>query len=250
MGSSTTTVTRTVVTGTSAAASSTPVAQSSTMPTAAQIYKRSAPDVVSILATSQGQSYGDSLFGFGQQTQQDSGSGIVVSASGLILTNDHVVSGAQSLTVTIGGSSGTTRKATLVSEDRNADLALLKVDVSGLNVDPLTFADSSHVQVGDVTYAIGNPYGLDQTLTTGVVSALGRQIQAPDGANIDGVIQTDAALNPGNSGGPLLNAAGEVIGINSQIASDSSSTSGQAGNTGIGFAVPSNAAKAFVASAR
>ena len=111
-----------------------------------------------------------------------------------------------------------TRTATLVGEEANQDLALIRIDPAGLGLKPLRLVSSSSVQVGDSVYAIGNPYGLDETLTRGIVSALDREIAAPDGSKITGAIQTDAALNPGNSGGPLLNEQGEVIGVNSQIA--------------------------------
>jgi putative serine protease PepD len=195
--------------------------------TATQIYKQASAGVVAIKAvTSQG---------------ADSGTGIVLNDKGLILTNDHVVSGASSLTVAAKGSSSLTRSATLVGEEANDDLALIKVDPSGLGLKPLTLASSKSAQVGDSVYAIGNPYGLDETLTRGIVSALGRSISAPNGAKITGAIQTDAALNPGNSGGPLLNDEGQVIGVNSQIASEAASVSGsQPGSTGVGFAVSSD----------
>jgi putative serine protease PepD len=134
--------------------------------------------------------------------------------------------------------------AQVLAADASKDLALLKVD--GTNLKHLDFGDSSSLQVGDDVYAIGNPYGLDHTLTSGIVSALDRQIQAPDGTAIDGAIQTDAALNPGNSGGPLLDADGHVVGVNSQIASSGSGDGGEAGNVGIGFAIPSNTVKAVV----
>ncbi|HTA05459.1 MAG TPA: trypsin-like peptidase domain-containing protein [Solirubrobacteraceae bacterium] len=194
---------------------------------ATQIYKEASAGVVSIKAvTSQG---------------EDSGTGIVLNDKGLILTNDHVVEGASSLTVAPRGSATITRSATLVGEEANDDLALIKVDPSGLGLKPLTLTSSKSVQVGDAVYAIGNPYGLDETLTRGIVSALGRTISAPDGAKITGAIQTDAALNPGNSGGPLLNDQGEVIGVNSQIASEAASVAGsQPGSTGVGFAVSSD----------
>ena len=160
---------------------------------------------------------------------------------GLILTNDHVVSGARSLTVAAKGSSSQTRTATLVGEEANDDLALIKVDPSGLGLKPLALASSKSVQVGDAVYAIGNPYGLEETLTRGIVSALGRSISAPNGSKITGAIQTDAALNPGNSGGPLLDEEGQVIGVNSQIASEAASVNGsQPGSTGVGFAVSSD----------
>jgi len=200
---------------------------STAAPTATQIYQRDSSGVVSIKAvTSEG---------------EDSGTGIVLNDEGLIVTNDHVVAGASSITVSSNGSSSDAHTATLVGEEANSDLALIRVDPSGLSVKPLAFASSSPVQVGDAVYAIGNPYGLEETLTRGIVSALGREISAPDGAKITGAIQTDAALNPGNSGGPLLNEQGEVIGINSQIASDAASVDGsQPGSTGVGFAISSN----------
>ena len=158
---------------------------------------------------------------------------------GLILTNDHVIAGASSIKAGPGASSSVTRTATLVGEEANEDLALIRIDPSGLGLHPLSLVSSSPVQVGDPVYAIGNPYGLNETLTRGIVSALGREIAAPDGSKISGAIQTDAALNPGNSGGPLLNDQGEVIGVNSQIASDAASSEGsQPGSTGVGFASP------------
>jgi putative serine protease PepD len=199
----------------------------STALTATQIYKQASAGVVAIKAvTSQG---------------TDSGTGIVLNDKGLILTNDHVVAGAGSLTVAAKGSSSETRTATLVGEEANDDLALIKVDPSGLGLRPLTLASSKTVQVGDPVYAIGNPYGLDETLTRGIVSAMGRSISAPNGTKIADAIQTDAALNPGNSGGPLLDDEGQVIGVNSQIASEAASVNGsQAGSTGVGFAVSSD----------
>ncbi len=200
---------------------------------ATQVYQQDSPGVVSIKAvTSEG---------------QDSGTGIVLNDKGLILTNDHVIKGARSLTVSPGNSSTETRTATIVGEEANDDLALIRVNPSGLDLKPLKIASSSSVQVGDSVYAIGNPYGLNETLTRGIVSALGREISAPDGAKIAGAIQTDAALNPGNSGGPLLNSQGEVIGVNSQIASDAASVAGsQPGSTGVGFAISTNTVAAAV----
>jgi putative serine protease PepD len=194
--------------------------------TATQIYERDSKGVVAIKAiTAEG---------------EDEGTGIVLNEEGLILTNDHVIKGATSITVDAGGSSKTTGTASVVGEEANEDLALIRVDPSGLGLKALTLASSSSVQVGDAVYAIGNPYGLEETLTRGIVSALGREISAPDGAKITGAIQTDAALNPGNSGGPLLNEDGQVIGVNSQIASDAASVDGsQPGSTGVGFAISS-----------
>jgi putative serine protease PepD len=173
------------------------------------------------------------------------GSGFVVSKDGKIVTNEHVVDGAQQVSVKLG-TSNQSIPATVLAADASKDLALLKIDAGGNSLTPLSFGDSSKVQVGDTTYAIGNPFGLDHTFTSGIVSALGRSIQAPDGTPIDNAIQTDAAINPGNSGGALLNADGQVIGVNSQIAS-ASSGGGESGNVGIGFAIPSNAVADFVA---
>jgi putative serine protease PepD len=191
---------------------------------ATQVYERDSKGVVAIMArTAQG---------------GDEGTGIVLNNQGLILTNDHVVAGAESLEIGVGqGSSKVTRAAKLVGEEANSDLALIKVEPSGLGLQPLTLASTSTVQVGDQVYALGSPYGLEGTFTRGIVSALDRTIQAPNGTAIPGAIQTDAALNPGNSGGPLLNAQGEVIGVNSQIASGSSGGGGQPGSTGVGFAI-------------
>jgi putative serine protease PepD len=228
---------------------------------ASDIYRRSSSSVVSVLATSSA-TPGGLLSPQGSGGGLAAGSGMVVSRTGLILTNEHVVSGADALTVTFNGGSGTTRRARLVAQDASNDLALLRVDPSGLGLRPVGFGDSSAVQVGDPTYAIGNPYGLDQTLTSGVVSALNRQIQSPGGSTIAHVIQTDAALNPGNSGGPLFNTQDQVIGVNSQIATTGQGASGDqgggglgqsqgtGGNTGIGFAVPSSVVKAFLTRAR
>jgi putative serine protease PepD len=172
---------------------------------------------------------------------EDSGTGIVLDDNGLILTNDHVVAGASSIAAGPGKSSNVSRAATLVGEEANKDLALIRIDPSGLGLHPLHLVSSRSLQVGDSVYAIGNPYGLDETLTRGIVSALGREIAAPNGSKITGAIQTDAALNPGNSGGPLLNEQGEVIGVNSQIASNAARSEGsQPGSTGVGFAVASD----------
>ncbi|HKI20476.1 MAG TPA: trypsin-like peptidase domain-containing protein, partial [Isosphaeraceae bacterium] len=221
------TTSTTTASGKASSASGTRREVASTTPTATQIYQRDSTGVVSIKAvTSEG---------------EDSGTGIVLNEQGLILTNDHVVAGASSIVAGPGKSSGVTRTATLVGEEANDDLALIKIDPTGLGLKPLTLVSSSSVQVGDPVYAIGNPYGLDETLTRGIVSALDREIAAPDGAKITGAIQTDAALNPGNSGGPLLNEQGEVIGVNSQIASDAARSEGsQPGSTGVGFAIASN----------
>ncbi len=180
------------------------------------------------------------LFGVPRGGGTASGSGFVIDTDGDILTNNHVVSGAQAIHVKLGGGE-TTYDAKVVGRDPATDLALLKIDAPSSDLHPLPLGDSSSVQVGDPVVAIGNPFGLDQTATTGIVSALQRQIQAPNGFAISNVIQTDASINPGNSGGPLLNSAGQVIGITSQI-----ETGGGNGSVGIGFAIPSNTATEVV----
>ena len=165
------------------------------------------------------------------QKQQSvaSGSGFLIDNDGHILTNAHVVQGAQKVDVQLGD--GGSQQAQVVGMDPSSDVALLHVDDTE-GVQPLPLGDSTKVQVGDPVVAIGNPFALDRTVTSGIVSALQRQIQAPNGFSISDVIQTDAAINPGNSGGPLIDGAGQVIGINSQIESQSG------GNEGVGFAVP------------
>ncbi|CAL9335507.1 hypothetical protein SUDANB95_00158 [Actinosynnema sp. ALI-1.44] len=171
------------------------------------------------------------------------GSGVVLSADGRILTNNHVVSGAQQVTVTLDD--GRTVDAKVVGTDPSSDLAVVQaVGVSGLT--PATFADSDNVKIGDQVVAIGSPEGLQGTVTSGIVSALDRTVTVPGATRRSNVsyqaIQTDASINPGNSGGPLVNAAGQVVGINSAIYSPASD-SGQAGSVGIGFAIPANQAK-------
>ena len=172
-----------------------------------------------------------------------SGSGVVLDDEGHVLTNNHVIEGASEVTVSLE-SEGQMYPATVVGTEPNSDLALLKVEAPASKLHPLKLGDSDGVEVGDPVVAIGNPFDLQRTVTSGIVSALQREIQAPDGVTIDHVIQTDAAINPGNSGGPLINAAGEVIGINSQIATGGS---GSEGNVGIGFAIPINTAKEEIA---
>ncbi|TWP53308.1 trypsin-like serine protease [Lentzea tibetensis] len=174
------------------------------------------------------------------------GSGVVLSADGRILTNNHVVSGAQEVSVTFND--GKTAQATVVGTDPSSDLAVLQVSgVSGLT--PITFADSDDVHVGDAVVAVGSPSGLQGTVTSGIVSALDRKVTVPGETRRSSVsyqaIQTDASINPGNSGGPLVNSAGQLIGINSAIYSPSSGA-GEAGSVGIGFAIPSNQAQKIV----
>ena len=203
-----------------------------------EIYKRTAPGVVFIRAQVIENTQSPFDFGFPQQQRGEAtGSGFVVSRDGTILTNAHVVAGATKVSVQFADKHVV--DATILGRDESTDLALLKVKGSANELTPLPLGTSRTVQVGDPTIAIGNPFGLERTLTTGVVSATRRSIQAPNGFEIDGVIQTDAAINPGNSGGPLLDATGRVIGINSQI-----ETGGNGGgNVGIGFAIPIDTAR-------
>jgi S1-C subfamily serine protease len=175
---------------------------------------------------------------FGEQQQGTAtGSGFVVDKDGTIITNAHVVDGASKVTVSFE-EGGDAIDADVKGVDDDADIAVLKINPEGRNLTVLPLGDSSKLSVGDPVVAIGNPFGLQRTVTTGIVSALQRQVDAPSGFPISDVIQTDASINPGNSGGPLLNARGEVIGINSQIA-----TGGGQGSVGIGFAVPIDQAK-------
>jgi S1-C subfamily serine protease len=168
---------------------------------------------------------------------QGAGSGFLIDADGHILTNNHVVDGAQTIEVTFGGTDKTRYKAKFIGADTRNDIALLKIDLGAHKFAPLTLGDSTGLQVGQRVLAIGNPFGLQSTLTTGVVSALGRTVQTGDETFIDQAIQTDAAINPGNSGGPLLDSRGEVIGIDSAITSPTQSSAG------IGFAIPINTAR-------
>jgi putative serine protease PepD len=208
-----------------------PTAQTSGL-SASQIYERANPSVVEITAS------GTSSAPFGGSEQQQAlGSGFVYDAEGHIVTNEHVVDGADSVSVRF--SNGSRYNARVVGTDPSTDLAVLKVDAPASVVRPLRLADSSDVVVGDYVLALGSPFGLEGTLTTGIVSALHRQIDAPNNFTINDAIQTDAAINHGNSGGPLLDDLGRVIGVNAQIESDSG------GSDGVGFAIPSNTVQAI-----
>jgi S1-C subfamily serine protease len=209
--------------------------------TVAQIYKADSGGVAFIEAQRRARPASPfDFFGLPRGGGTATGSGFVIDTDGHILTNNHVVAGAQTIRVKLGRSN-TAYDASVVGTDPTTDLALLKIDARSADLHPLPLGDSSSVQVGDPVVAIGNPFGLDQTATTGIVSALQRQIQAPNGFAISNVIQTDAAINPGNSGGPLLNSFGQVIGITSQI-----ETAGGGGSVGVGFAIPSNTAHQVV----
>jgi len=206
-----------------------------------EAYVRDAPGVAFVTSTvvQKGESSPFNLFGGGETQRQgiDTGSGIVIDANGTILTNYHVI--ANAIKVTVSFEKGQTVEAQVVGKDPSNDLAILKISTDGLTLHPLTLGNSSKVEVGDPVLAIGNPFGYDRTLTTGVISALQREITAPNGFTISNVLQTDAPINPGNSGGPLLNSSGEVIGINSQIETGGSGD----GSVGIGFAIPIDTAK-------
>jgi S1-C subfamily serine protease len=209
------------------------------------IYQRSAGGVVQVTSTSVVTVPADPFFGNlfpSQQQQQSLGSGFVIDKTGHIVTNYHVVQGAKKINVSF--SNGASTKATIVGVDPSSDLAVVKVDASSRALTPLQLGNSDTMRVGDPVVAIGNPFGLDRTVTAGIVSAIQRAITAPNGYTIDHVIQTDAAINHGNSGGPLLNRRGQVIGVNAQI---ETGNSGNGGNVGVGFAIPSNTVKNVIA---
>ncbi|MGZ5420417.1 MAG: S1C family serine protease, partial [Solirubrobacterales bacterium] len=207
--------------------------------TVSEIYQRDS-DGIAFISAQKTQNVQSPFDPFPQQQQATAtGSGFVTDTDGHILTNNHVVSGADKITVKIGD--GQTMDAKLVGADPSSDVALLQVEADSSSLHPLDLGDSSKVTVGDPVVAIGNPFGLDRTVTSGIVSALQREISAPNGFSISDVIQTDAPINPGNSGGPLIDASGDVIGINSQIESG-----GGQGSVGIGFAVPINTASDVV----
>jgi S1-C subfamily serine protease len=211
-----------------------------------EIYRRAAPGVVQVTATQVVTSPRvDPFFGFPFPSQQQAealGSGFVIDKAGHIVTNYHVVEGARSVDVSF--SNNVSVKAKVVGTDPSTDIAILQVDAHSRALTPLPLGNSDLVHVGDSVVAIGNPFGYDRTVTAGIVSALQRVIQAPNSYSIDHVIQTDAALNKGNSGGPLLNTLGNVIGVNSQI---STGNSGSSGSVGIGFSVPINTVKTVAA---
>ena len=211
-----------------------------------EIYQRAAPGVVRVSSTTNSTSAIPRVFPGRDEvpnTPQQSalGSGFVIDKTGHIVTNYHVVEGADEVTVSF--SNRDTVKAEVVGSDPSTDLAVLRVNTSASALTPLPLGDSDAVRVGDPVVAIGNPFGLDRTVTAGIVSALQRLITAPNRFTIDHVIQTDAPINHGNSGGPLISSRGQVIGVNTQIETGDTAT----GNVGIGFSVPSNTVKDVVA---
>jgi len=194
------------------------------------VYEKVADGVVNVTSTAL-----QTDFFFNAFPTQGAGSGSIIDTKGHILTNHHVVADAQKLEVTL--TDGSKWPARLVGSDPDSDLAVIKIDAPKEKLKVIPMGDSKNLKVGQKVLAIGNPFGFQRTLTTGIVSSLGRAIRSEAGTLIEDVIQTDAAINPGNSGGPLLNSGGEIIGINSAIVSPSR------GNVGIGFAVPVNTAK-------
>jgi S1-C subfamily serine protease len=197
------------------------------------VYEKVADGVVNVTSTAIQMD-----FFFNAFPTQGSGSGSMIDTKGQILTNHHVVANAQKLEVTLGD--GSKWPAKLIGSDPDNDLAVIKIDAPKEKLRVISMGDSKSLKIGQKVLAIGNPFGLQRTLTTGIISSLGRTIRSDAGTLIEDVIQTDAAINPGNSGGPLLNSDGEIIGINSAIMSPSG------GSVGIGFAVPVNTAKRVV----
>jgi putative serine protease PepD len=217
-----------------------PASSTSTVDSLTQLYKQDAPGIVDITVQSSTKGSSSGGFPFGQpggsQKQEAEGTGFEIDSNGNILTAEHVVANADSIKVEF--SDGSTTKATLVGSDKSTDTAVIHVDVSASKLHPLTLGSSAAVQPGQSVVAIGSPFGLAETMTAGIVSATNRQITAPSGFSITGAIQTDAAINHGNSGGPLIDAeTNTVIGINDQIESDTND------NAGVGFAVPIDAAR-------
>ncbi|WCB94639.1 hypothetical protein DSM104299_03377 [Baekduia alba] len=212
------TATATVTTPAASSGTAVPAASTtdSTTLTAGDIYKNTSPGVVDLKIDASAE-----------------GSGFVVDEKGDVVTNAHVVDGAKKIKVTFAD--GTIGSGRVVGTDKATDIAVVRVTgISATKLHPLTFGDSGDVTIGDGVLAIGSPFGLSETLTTGIVSALDRTITSPSGATIGGAIQTDTSINPGNSGGPLIDADGEVVGVNAQIESDSG------GNDGVGFAIPAD----------
>jgi putative serine protease PepD len=216
----------------------TPVANPAPAPSPSAVYQADAPGIVVVkdAATTSGPAI--PFLPRTKQRVQQLGSGFVLDDRGDIVTNDHVVAGGSSIRIGFGGD--TTYPAKLVGADPATDIAVLRVSAPASLLHPLAFGNSARVEPGDPVYAIGNPFGLDRTITAGIVSAVGRDIQAPDGMTIPHAIQTDTAINHGSSGGPLLDASGHVVGVTSQIQGGSVD-----GNVGVGFAVPGETARSI-----
>jgi S1-C subfamily serine protease len=226
------TATTTVVEESGSPADATPAASSGEDLSVSEVYRAVANGVVEISAAGRSATELQSPFGQEAPPTRAQGSGFVYDDEGRIVTNHHVVEGADSIEVKLAD--GTTYDARLLGSDPSTDLAVLQIDAPADELEPLELGDSDDVAVGEEVVAIGSPFGLDATVTSGIVSAVDRRITAPDGFAIDDAIQTDAAINHGNSGGPLLDSSARVVGVNSQIESENG------GNVGIGFAIPSN----------
>ena len=207
-----------------------------------EIFRQDAPGVVQVTSTQVIRTNDPFNFGLPQTEQQKAlGSGFVMDKAGHIVTNYHVVAGAKSVEVSFSNSDN--MKARVVGSDPSTDLAILQIDARSRALTPLPFGNSDRVRVGDSVVAIGNPLGYDRSVTAGIVSAVQRAISAPNQYQIDHVIQTDAPINHGNSGGPLINSRGQVVGVAAQIATGN----GGDGNIGIGFAIPVNTVRTVVA---
>jgi len=198
-----------------------------------EIYKKSAPGVVNITSIVM-----ERDFFLGLVPREGAGSGVIIDDRGHVLTNNHVIKDARRLEVILAD--GSKWRGRLVGTDPHNDLAVIRIDAKAERLHPLPLGSSRDLQVGQKVIAIGNPFGLQQTLTTGIISSLGRSIGSEHGVLMEGLIQTDAAINPGNSGGPLLDSSGKIIGINTAIFSPSG------GSVGIGFAIPVDAAKEII----
>jgi S1-C subfamily serine protease len=240
--SSTKSVTTTVVQqGTSTTSAEPTSFKSGTGLSINQIYKAASPGVVDIIVTAKSQNPGFGFFGGQGGETEGEGAGVVYNANGDILTDEHVVANATSVRVNF--QDGKSLPAKVLGTDPSTDVAVIHVDAPTSELHPISLADSSQAQVGDPVVAIGSPFSLPETTTTGIVSQTGRGIQAPNGFQIPGAIQTDAAINPGNSGGPLLDANGRVLGLNDQIETNNQTAGGQGSSSGVGFAIPSNTVK-------
>jgi S1-C subfamily serine protease len=225
--------TRTVIRPAASAETAVPAASTSESMSVGEIYERTYKSVVEVTSiSSQSTPFGE------EQQAQGQGSGFVYDDEGHIVTNQHVVDGAE--TVSVRFWDGSTYDGTVVGSDPSTDLAVIKVDAPANVLEPLALGNSDELTVGEGVVAIGSPFGLEGTVTSGIVSALHRQMTAPNNFTINDSIQTDAAINHGNSGGPLVNGAGEVVGVNAQIESESG------GNDGIGFAIPSKTVESIV----
>jgi S1-C subfamily serine protease len=226
--------TRTVIRPAAAAQNAEPAASTSESMSVSEIYEKTSKSVVEITSISSQ----STPFGGQEEQARGQGSGFVYDAEGHIVTNQHVVDGAQ--TVSVRFWDGSTYDGTVVGSDPSTDLAVVKVDAPANVLEPLAVGKSDDLTVGEPVVALGSPFGLEGTVTSGIVSALHRQMTAPNNFTINDSIQTDAAINHGNSGGPLVNGAGEVVGVNAQIESESG------GSDGIGFAIPSKTVESIV----